>query len=60
MVDGRRVHVDVETDGSLTVGRTIIDTRAISGAEPNAFVAFDADAPKFVSMLIETFAGRAG
>jgi hypothetical protein len=33
-----------------------MDTRSILGAEPNAFVAFDADAPKFVSMLIDTFA----
>ena len=38
------------------MGRTVIDTRGISGQEPNAFVAFDADAPKFVSMLLETFA----
>ncbi len=58
VVDGRLVHVDIETDGPLTVGRTVIDTRAISGAAPNAFVAFEADAPRFVSMLIETFGRR--
>jgi len=58
VVSGRRVHVDVETRGELTMGRTVIDTRGINGLEPNAFVAFDADARKFVSMLLETFARR--
>jgi inosine-uridine nucleoside N-ribohydrolase len=58
VVSGRRVHVDVETHGDATVGRTVMDTHGVSGKEPNAFVAFDADAPKFVSMLIETFARR--
>ena len=58
VVTGQRAHVDVETHGELTVGRTVIDTHGRSGKEPNAFVAFDADAPKFVSMLLETFARR--
>ncbi len=58
VVTGRRAHVDVETHGELTVGRTVFDTHARFGKEPNAFVAFDADAPKFVSMLLETFARR--
>ncbi len=56
VVSGRRAHVDVETRGELTVGRTVIDTRGHFRGEPNAFVAFDADAPKFVSMMLETFA----
>ena len=56
VISGVRAHVDVETRGELTMGRTVIDTRGISGLEPNAFVAFDADAPKFVSLLLETFA----
>ena len=60
VVTGRRAHVDVETRGELTIGRTVIDTTAQFGAEPNAFVAFGADAPKFVSMLLETFASRSG
>jgi hypothetical protein len=33
-----------------------MDTRNLLGMEPNAFVAFDADASKFVAMLLETFA----
>jgi inosine-uridine nucleoside N-ribohydrolase len=58
VISGERAHVDVETRGELTIGRTVIDTRGISGLEPNAFVAFDADAPRFVSLLLETFARR--
>jgi len=58
VVSGRRAHVDVETRGELTIGRTVIDTGARFGHEPNALVAFDADAPKFVSMLLGTFARR--
>ncbi len=51
-----RCHVDVETRGELTVGRTVMDLHDRFGQSPNAFVAFDADAPKFVSLLLETFA----
>jgi inosine-uridine nucleoside N-ribohydrolase len=58
VVTGRRAHVEVETQGELTVGRTVIDADGRFGEEPNAFVAFDADAPKFVAMLLETFARR--
>ena len=58
VVTGRHVHLDVETRGELTIGRTVMDTRAISRKEPNALVAFDADAPKFVAMLMKTFARR--
>jgi inosine-uridine nucleoside N-ribohydrolase len=56
VVTGQQVHVDVETSGELTLGRTVMDRRGRFGQEPNAVVAFDADAPKFVSMLLETFA----
>jgi inosine-uridine nucleoside N-ribohydrolase len=56
VVSGRPAHVDVETRGELTLGRTVMDTHARFGREPNAFVAFDADGPKFLSMLLETFA----
>jgi inosine-uridine nucleoside N-ribohydrolase len=58
VVTGQPAHIDVESHGELTVGRTVIDIHARFGKGPNAFVAFDADAPKFVSMLIETFARR--
>src|SRR6478736_1271786 len=48
VVTGRRLHVDIETRGELTLGRTVMDTRPLPDHEPNAFVAFDADARRFV------------
>ena len=47
-------HVDVETHGELTVGKTVVDTRPRSAKEPNAYVALDANEPLFVKMLLET------
>jgi inosine-uridine nucleoside N-ribohydrolase len=52
VVTGRWVHVDVETRGELTLGRTVIDTTDWFDQEPNAFVAFDADAARFVDLLV--------
>ncbi len=46
--------VDVETEGELTVGRTVVDQRPRSTEKPNAFVALGADEPLFVQMLLET------
>ena len=45
VVSGRPAHVDVETRGGQTLGRTVVDSLGRFGREPNAFVAFDADAP---------------
>ena len=58
VVTGRRLHVDIETRGELTLGRTVMDTRPLPDHEPNAFVAFDADARRFVELMIETFSRR--
>jgi inosine-uridine nucleoside N-ribohydrolase len=56
------VHVDVETSGELTAGRTVCDFR-FSGrtpdeanfaySAPNVHFALDADEAKFVRMLTE-------
>jgi len=51
--------VDVETDGELTLGRTVVDTRRPSGGDggqANARVALGADDETFVRVLFETFA----
>lgn len=56
VITTQRCHVDVETHGELTVGRTVIDTHRRSGFPPNADVAFHADARRFVALLNETFA----
>jgi inosine-uridine nucleoside N-ribohydrolase len=52
VVHARRAHVDVETTGELTLGRTVIDTLHRFGQAPNALVALDADAPRFVDLLL--------
>lgn len=52
----QRYHVDVETAGRLTVGRTVVDTCGRSGQEPNAWVALNADAAKFRDILLAAFA----
>ncbi len=48
--------VDVETEGTLTMGRTCIDTHARSGKKPNVKVALGGDAKIFTDFLKSTFA----
>ncbi len=48
-------HVDVETVGTLTVGRTVIDTRSSYNKPPNCHVAFGAKQQRFREILKETF-----
>ena len=59
VVTTRPLHVRVETQGALTVGRTVMDTRTHAPGPPNCRVAFDADAPRFVELLLETLARQA-
>jgi inosine-uridine nucleoside N-ribohydrolase len=59
VVTTHQLHVDVETHGELTVGETVVDTNFRSRREPNVHVALDADEPRFVAMLLETFARKA-
>ena len=58
VITTHHLHVDVETTGELTVGETVVDTNFRSQREPNVDIALDADEPKFVAMLLETFARR--
>jgi inosine-uridine nucleoside N-ribohydrolase len=51
VVRTRHLHVRVETQGTRTVGRTVIDTRTHDSEPPNAHVALDADARLFVQFL---------
>lgn len=53
-----RHHVDVETVGPLTVGRSIIDTHRRGGRAANARVAFDADHRGFMSLLVESLTSK--
>lgn len=59
IITTRRLHVAVETAGTLTVGRTVIDTHCRGGQTPQCDVAFDADAKRFMALLLKTFAGPA-
>ena len=53
MVRTRRYHVDVETTGELTRGRTVVDDRGVPGPAGNVDVALEIDRARFVDMLIE-------
>jgi inosine-uridine nucleoside N-ribohydrolase len=59
LIKTRRLHVAVETHGTLTVGRTVVDTHFRGGGAPNCDVAFDADGDRFAALLIDTLARTA-
>ena len=59
LITTRHLHVAVETQGPLTVGRTVIDAHFRGGLAANADVAFDADAGRFFDLLLRTFAAKA-
>lgn len=54
----RHLHVAVETAGRLTFGRSVIDVDEVGGGAPNAHVALEADAERYVDLLRTTFAAR--
>jgi purine nucleosidase/ribosylpyrimidine nucleosidase len=58
VVTTRHLHVRVETQGTRTIGRTVIDTRTHDSEPPNAHVAFDADAGAFVDFLQKVLANH--
>jgi inosine-uridine nucleoside N-ribohydrolase len=54
VISTRHVHVDVETTGPLTVGRSVVDLRQTSDQSPNCHVALSAARTRFVELLIDT------
>ncbi|MEX2536105.1 MAG: nucleoside hydrolase [Trueperaceae bacterium] len=58
LLETRRVFVDVETQGELTVGRTVIDVDARSGREPNVDFASLKDPQGIGALLLEVFGTR--
>jgi pyrimidine-specific ribonucleoside hydrolase len=59
LVTTRRYHVDVETTGDITRGRTVVDDRgqaASAGATPNVDVALDIDRATFADLVIDAVA----
>jgi len=49
----QRVAVDVETTGELTGGMTVADWRGVWGRPPNAHVAIEVEAPRFVADFLD-------
>jgi len=49
-----RAHVDVDTVGFNTYGRTLIDSDGLGGIEPNALVSTAADSDRFYELLTAT------
>ncbi len=47
------MHVDIETKGEFTRGRTVCDHRCTSGKAPNVHVGIDLDTERFFDMLIK-------
>ncbi len=56
LVGTRRYHVDVETVGDITRGRTVVDDRGVPGQPPNVDVALDIDRAAFADLMIEAVA----
>jgi pyrimidine-specific ribonucleoside hydrolase len=56
LVTTRRYHVDVETTGDITRGRTVVDDRGQPGETPNVDVALDIDRARFAELVIEAVA----
>ena len=52
LVGTRRYHVDVETVGDITRGRTVVDDRGVPGQPPNVNVSLDIDRAAFADLLI--------
>jgi inosine-uridine nucleoside N-ribohydrolase len=50
----RHLHVAVETQGALTLGRTVVDTNFRGDGAPNCDFAFSSDRGTFVAMMLET------
>jgi pyrimidine-specific ribonucleoside hydrolase len=56
LVATRRHHVDVEVNGELTRGMTVVDHRGQPGKTPNVDVALDIDRAAFAELVIEAVA----
>lgn len=56
VLETEHVHVDVETKGDLTYGRTVADVRGVTDEEPNAHVALDVDRDAFFDLLYDALA----
>jgi purine nucleosidase len=60
LFSARECHVAIETEGELTLGRTVVDWSGRHGRQPNARVVHAVDADGFFALLIERLARLTG
>jgi purine nucleosidase len=60
LFSARECHVAIETEGELTLGRTVVDWSGRHGRQPNASVIHAVDADGFFALLIERLARLTG
>ncbi len=54
IIKTQHLHVDVETKGEFTSGKTVVDIYRVTGKEPNVHVALDIDRDGFISLVKES------
>ena len=54
LLQAHTIHVEIETEGEWTSGRTVCDIYGVLGKEPNVRVGYALDVPRFWEMLIST------
>jgi pyrimidine-specific ribonucleoside hydrolase len=53
LAEFKECYVEVETQGALTKGKTVVDTFGVTGKAPNCRVAMDLDRQRFITMMTE-------
>lgn len=51
LVEFKSCHVEIETQGTLTRGKTVVDILGVTGKKPNARVALELDRDRFIRLL---------
>lgn len=51
LLETKLLHVDIETKGNITRGKTVVDIYGVTGKKPNANVAVDIDREKFINLF---------
>jgi len=54
VIKTRKLNVEIETDGRLTRGRTVVDVYGVTGKEQNVDVAIEVDIKTFKEILFDT------
>lgn len=54
LIKTQYLHVDVETKGEFTSGKTVVDIYQVTGKKPNVHVALDIDRDRFINLVKES------